>query len=317
MGVHVVVGASGGTGSAVCAELLAAGHTVRAVNRSGRGAPAGTEPVAADASDSALMRSVCAGADVVYHCVNPPFERWRSVFPVATRALIEAAGAAGARLVFADDTWMYGEVDGPMREDTPHRPVSEKGVLRAWLAEMLLGAHARGEVEVVIGRAPELYGPNVESLLGAAIFAAAVKGKTARWPGALDLPLTAVYIGDFARSLVTLGTHHAAAGAAWHVPVPPATTARGFMTEVFRQAGNEARIGQIPPALLTALKLFSPVVREGADLLYQFERPFLVDDSRYRSVIGGVATGWVDGIASTLAWYRGDPERTRVRLLPR
>lgn len=104
--------------------------------------------------------------------------------------MIEGAAGAGAKLVFADETWMYGKVDGPMTEDLPYRPISNEGVLRAWLAEMLLHAHARGKVRATIGRASELYGPAVRSVLGEILFGAALKGKKAHWIGDLDVPLT-------------------------------------------------------------------------------------------------------------------------------
>jgi len=316
MSTHVVVGASGGIGRAVCADLARRGLPVRAVTRSGTPTD-GAEALAADATDATAMRAACRDAVVVYHCVNPPFASWRAAFPAATRALLAAAGAAGARLVFADDTWMYGRVDAPMREDTTVAPVSEKGVLRAWLAEMVLAAHARGEVETVIGRAPELWGPGVESLLAGGIFAAAAQGRTARWPGDPDLPVTAGYTPDVGAALVELAlAPTSATGRVWHTPVPPPITGREFVERVFRAAGHAPRVGRITPAMVAALRLVSPVAREGAELLYQFEQPFLVDDSAFRSVFSTRATDWDTGIAATLGWYRADPERTRRRLVP-
>ena len=316
MTTHVVVGASGGIGRAVCADLARRGLPVRAVTRSGTPVD-GAEALAADATDPEAMRAACRDAVAVYHCVNPPFASWRAAFPAATRALLAAAGDAGARLVFADDTWMYGRVDAPMREDTTVAPVSEKGVLRAWLAEMVLAAHARGEVETVIGRAPELWGPGVESLLAGGIFAAAAHGRTARWPGDPDLPVTAGYTPDVGAALVELALAPASAtGRVWHTPVPPPITGRAFVERVFRAAGRAPRVGRITPAMVAALRLVAPVAREGAELLYQFEQPFLVDDSAFRSVFSTRATDWDDGIATTLDWYRADPDRTRLRLVP-
>ncbi len=182
--VHVVVGASGGTGSALVRELVGRGRRVRAVNRSGRlTAPAGVEVVAGDATDPVRMREVCRDAGVVYNAVNVPFTQWRDRFPAAVDGVLAGARAAGARLVFVDDTWMYGRVRAPMTEDLPYRPVSDKGVLRAWLAERVLAAHARGHVRTVIGRAPELYGPAVESVLGRNLFGPAARRGRAYWVG--------------------------------------------------------------------------------------------------------------------------------------
>jgi len=155
---HVVIGGSGASGSVVVRLLAERGAQVRAISRGGAfSVPPGVQTVGADATNPDRMREVCDGADVVYHCAMPPFAHWRALFPPMTDAILAGAEAAGARLVFADDTWMYGAVHAPMTEDLPSRPVSNRGVLRAWLAEKLLRAHDQGRVAVTIARAGELY----------------------------------------------------------------------------------------------------------------------------------------------------------------
>jgi nucleoside-diphosphate-sugar epimerase len=303
-GLHVVVGASGGTGSAVVRELHTAGRRIRAVNRSGTPAPPGVEVVAADATDAAQMRRACAGAAVVHHCVNPPFARWRELFPATVDGVLAGAAAAGAVMVFADDTWMYGRVTGPMTEDTPHRPVSDKGVLRAWLAERVLAAHHRGDVRTVIGRAGELLGPRVESVLARNLFAAALRGGTARWFGRLDRPLTPMFVDDFARGLITLGERPEAHGAAWHVPHPDPLTGRELVETIFAAAGTRPRVTALGTPAVRALGLLSPLARHGAEMIYQFERPFVVDGSRFARAFGAKTTPVEDAVATTLDWFR-------------
>jgi nucleoside-diphosphate-sugar epimerase len=123
-GLHVVIGGSGATGRVIVRELAARGKQVRAVNRSGRApVPEGAEAVAADATDPASIREACRGASVVYHCAMPTLGKWVELFPPMMEAVIEGAASAGAKLVFADDTWMYGKPEGPMTEDLPYRPV--------------------------------------------------------------------------------------------------------------------------------------------------------------------------------------------------
>src|SRR3712207_8098639 len=108
-GASVVVGAGGAVGRLVVAHLVAAGRPVRAVTRDGRdvGTP-GAEPVAADATDPGALTGACRGAAVVHNCVMPVLARWTEQFPVVTDALVDAASAVGARLVYVDDTWMSG-----------------------------------------------------------------------------------------------------------------------------------------------------------------------------------------------------------------
>ena len=304
--VHVVVGASGGTGSALVRELLRRGRTVRAVQRgSWAEAPPGVEVAAADASDPDAMREVCRGAGVVYNAVNPPFARWRETFPAVVDGTLAGARSAGARLVFVDDRWMYGRVTAPMTEDLPYRPASDKGVLRAWLAERVLAAHSRGEVPTVIGRAPELYGPVVESVLGRNLFGQALAGRRAFWVGALDEPLAPLFIDDFAHGLAELGEHEQALGQVWHLPSPAPLTARRFVELIAAEVGRPVAVTPLDERVVRTLGLVWPVAREGAEMLYQFRQPHSVDASRYVSTFGpGQVTPYELGIARTVDWYR-------------
>ncbi|GAB3526277.1 NAD-dependent epimerase/dehydratase family protein [Arthrobacter monumenti] len=305
--VHVVVGASGGTGRALVRELRRRGRRVRAVNRSTPVDPPvdGVEFVSADATDAAAMRQVCQGAGVVYNAVNPPLTRWRADFPAAVDGILAGAESAGARMVFVDDTWMYGRVDGPMAENLPSRPASNKGVLRAWLAERVLASHSRGQVATVIGRAPELYGPAVESLLGRNLFGAAVRDKPGLWAGALNMPLTPMYIEDFAYGLVELGERQEALGKAWHIPTPEPISAAGFIDLISVAIERPFRVHNLGPGLVRAAGVFSPVAREGAEMLYQFRQPHVIDSTKYRNAFGpGKVTDYETGIRETLRWYR-------------
>ena len=305
--LHVVLGATGATGRQVVAELLRRGHRVRAVNRGGNGRfPAGVEVAAGHAGDAARMIEVCAGATAVHSCVLPAFDRWIEEFPAALRGCIAGAGAAGATLTFADDTWMYGRVTAAMTESTPVAPVSNRGALRAWFAEILLGAHARGEVRVVIARAGELYGPGVNSLLDGRIFKPAAAGRPVIYIGDPDVPLTPTFIGDFARTLVTLGEQddESVLGRVWHVPHPMQTTAREFIGEIGRQCGTTPRIVPVPVGAVRPLGLVSPLVRQGAEILYQFTMPFVVNGMAFTTSFGEQPTTYTEGIAATLADMR-------------
>ncbi len=313
--VHVVIGASGGTGSALVRELVDRGRRVRAVNRSGRmTAPAGVQVLAGDATDPLRMREVCQGAAVVYNTVNVPFTRWRESFPAAVDGVLAGARGAGARMVFADDTWMYGRVSGAMTEDLPYRPVSDKGVLRAWLAERVLAAHHRGQVQTVIGRAPELYGPNVDSLLGRNLFGTALTHGRALWVGDLDQPLGPMFIDDFARGLAELGEHEAALGRVWHLPAPEPITARRFLELLSSQLDRPVTTVRLGTGMVRMLGRVWPVAREGAEVLYQFRQPHFLDSAAYRTAFGpGQVTPYEEGIRQTLSWYRSTPGLSLVR----
>jgi nucleoside-diphosphate-sugar epimerase len=119
---HVVLGAAGGTGSAVVRVLAAGGVRVRAVTRAGTAdVPEGVEQVRADVRTIEGARRACEGAAVAFHCAQPDYRKWPELFPPLTQAVIDGAVDADAKLVFADNLYMYRRTDGPMTEETPQR----------------------------------------------------------------------------------------------------------------------------------------------------------------------------------------------------
>jgi nucleoside-diphosphate-sugar epimerase len=195
---------------------------------------------------------------------------------------------------------MYGRVAGPMTEDTPERPVSALGVLRAWIAERMLHAATAGRVRVSIARAGELYGPGVRSLIAGNVFGAALRGRTVHWVGDPDLPLTPTFIGDFARTVAVLGLADSSDAAVWHVPHPAPTTGRALAGEACRQAGTRLRLRRHGSAQVRALGVVLPLARLGAGMVYQFEQPFVVDGSRAAAAFGLPATPYEEGVRATL-----------------
>ncbi|HYP46558.1 MAG TPA: NAD-dependent epimerase/dehydratase family protein [Propionibacteriaceae bacterium] len=310
--LHVVVGAAGATGRRVVSQLAAAGHRVRAVTRDGRDiGVSDIETVAGDGADPAAISRISAGASTIYHCAMPPIRRWRTDFPVLTDAMIQAAATIGARLVYADDTWMYGRVTAPMTAETAVRPVSQQGVLRALMAERILCAAAGGRIQASIVRAGELYGPGVRSMIADNVFRAAREGRTAIWFGDPDQPITPTFVDDFARTLAAVGTADQSAAAVWHVPHPPATTGRELALEVCRQAGTQLRLRKVRAPLLRVLGTAIPLAREAAELVYQFEQPFVVDGQPAVDAFGLRPTSWTAGIRECLGGETGTaPDRS-------
>jgi len=304
--LHVVFGASGGLGNAVVRELVRRGKRVRAVNRSGRAdVPAGVEIIKGDAADLASARAACDGAAVVYSCTNVPYPQWEEKFPALMAGIIEGAASAGARLVFCDNLYMYGQVSGPITEAMPYRASTRKGRTRARIAETLMQAHESGRVRATIGRVSDAYGPGaVNSFMGERVFEPMLAGKTVNMVGNLDMPHTYTFTEDFASGLVTLGEREEALGDIWHVPSAETLTTRQFLTLAFQVAGESARMRRTPSWMISALGVFSPVLREVKEMLYEFEEPFVVDHAKYEQAFGSDITPHREAIQKTLEWYR-------------
>ncbi|MET7303000.1 NAD-dependent epimerase/dehydratase family protein [Embleya sp. NPDC005575] len=306
--LHVVLGAGGAVGGAVVDELVARGRRVRAVNRSGAPTvPDGVEVHRGDITTADGAGAACAGGAVVYHCAAPAYTRWASEFPPMTDAIRRGAAAAGAKLVFADNLYMYGPVSAPMTEDMPYAAGFPKGRVRAEMARSLLAAHEAGELRVALGRASDYYGPRgVNSTVGETVFGAAVQGRVARWVGPLDQPHSFSYLPDFARGLVVLGEDARADGHAWHIPTAEPVTGRQFLDLLFAELGRPDKSAAVGHTLQRVLGLVNPTVRALGETWYQRDRPFVVDAGRFTETFGPLpATAHAEAIAATVAWFRG------------
>jgi nucleoside-diphosphate-sugar epimerase len=306
-GDRVVIGAGGGTGSAVVIELAGRDLRVRAVTRSGSGdVPEGVQQMAADVGTPEGARQACEGAAVVYHCAQPPYTKWPELFPPMTRAVLEGTAAAGAKLVFADNLYVYGAPDGPMREESPQRAQGKKGRTRIEMADAVLGAHAEGRLRVTVGRASDYYGPRgTASTVGENLMKPALRGKRTRWLGSLDQPHTLNYLEDMARGLVTLGERDQADGQVWHLPAAEPLTGRQFLEMVFEEAGHSPKLGVASRPMIRIGGLVNPLLREVNETLYQFERPFVSDGSKFQAAFGPFEpTPHPTAVRRTVDWFR-------------
>ena len=268
--------------------------------------PEGVEQVAADVGTTEGARRACEGAAVVYHCAQPDYRQWPELFPPLTQAVLDGAAVADAKLVFADNLYMYGPPDGPMTEETPQRAQGKKGRTRIEMADALLRAHADGRLRVTIGRSSDYYGPRgTASTVGENIMKPALRGKRARWLGSLDQPHTLNYLQDMARALVTLGERDEADGQVWHLPSAEPLTGRQFLALVFDAAGHPPKISVASRPMIRMAGLFNPFLRELNETLYQFERPFVSDPSKFQRAFGPFApTPHPEAIGPTVDWFR-------------
>jgi nucleoside-diphosphate-sugar epimerase len=303
---HIVFG-TGQVGGPLVDHLVKGGHDVVAVSRSGRARLPGAQVIAGDASDPAFATRACVGADVVYFCLNAThYGRWDEEFPPLQHGVLTGAMRAGARLVALENLYGYGSPDGrPLVETMAANPTSKKSATRQAMTEELFRAHATGRVQVAIGRASDYFGPGaLSSALGETVFAAALAGRRAQLLGDPDLPHSYSYTPDVAAALVTLGTAAGATGEAWHLPVPAATTTRHVIEHVYRAAGHQPRSLSAGRTTLRALGLVNPAIRELLHTVYQFDAPWVVDDSKFRTAFGVRATPLDDALDTTLEWYR-------------
>jgi nucleoside-diphosphate-sugar epimerase len=305
--MQVIVG-SGPVGTSIAHLLAASGESVRMITRSGSGPEHPLiERVAADAADRHRLTELAAGAEAFYNCANPNYTEWEQKWFPMNDAMIAAAKAAGAVYAITGNLYGYGpQPGGHMREDTPLAAVGRKGKVRI---KMWQDALASG-VRTVEARGADYLGAGAVGVFSAVLLPAIAKRRTAWVPGDPDLPHTFTYTGDMARTLVTLAHDERAWGRAWHVPSPEPISIRELADRYCDLVGApHLTMHKLPRWMNHAAGRFNGMLREMAEMDYQFYFPFHLDSALTAQTFGLTPTPIEVGLRETAE----DAERIATR----
>ncbi len=206
MTMTTILGAGGAIGNEL-AKILAARNTpFRLVSRSPKPV-AGAELLAADLADREQTVRAVAGSSVVHLLAGLKYELrvWHELWPRVMANAIEACKRAQAKLIFFDNVYMYGKVDGPMTEDTPYAPCSKKGEIRAKIATSLMNEVKAGGLSAMIARSADFYGPDTQNgVPNVLVFEAFAKGSRASWLVNAAVPHSLTFTPDAVHGLTLL-----------------------------------------------------------------------------------------------------------------
>jgi nucleoside-diphosphate-sugar epimerase len=307
-----IFGAAGSIGQILAPELDRRGIPFRVVGRNRArleqafGSLAHAEIFPADLGD---MRSAGAAAreiDTIFYCVGLPYPS-HHLHPVLMRATLEAAAAMKvARLVLVSSVYAYGVPrTSRVAETHPRIPGTRKGTWRREQEDLVLEARNKGQLDGLVVRLPDFYGPFADNSLANPVLRAALAGKTANWAGPTGTPHEFIYTPDAAPVIVDLASRADCYNDAWNLGGAGVISAVDFITRVYRAVGREPKYRTAGRGLLKIMGWFNPVMRELVEMLYLQETPVILDDSKLLAKLGPVhKTTYDEGIRRTLDWMR-------------
>ena len=309
MAENVTVVGYGAVGRETVKLLADRGDKVRVAQRSRpRGLRPEAEFVPVDVLNPESLVNASAGSEAVICCLGFPYDSrvWQKTWPKAMANLLSACEKAKARFIFADNLYMYGPQTAPLSESTPLQPVGVKPAARVAATRIWMAASQAGRLRVAALRAPDFYGPGViQAHLGDTAFGALARGGRAQFIGSPDTPHDFAYVPDCARAVVSLlDAPDDAYGQAWHAPSAPIRTPRQILALGAAAIGVAPRAIGLPTVLLGPLGLFVPPLRELAEMRFQWDRPYLVDSSRFAKRFWADATPFEIGAPATARWFR-------------
>ena len=285
--MQTILGATGQIAVELARELRR-NHTseLRLVSRNPRKVNETDALVAANLLDAGQTAAAVKGSEVVYFTAGLPPDTalWEAQFPTMLRNALNASRAAGARFVYFDNTYMYPQDARVLTEDAPFQPNGRKGQVRAAMATMVLEEMARADIPVLIGRAPEFYGPGkTQSFTNALVIDRLRLGEQPRVPLRDDTLRSLIWTPDASRALAALGNAPDAFGQTWHLPCDDERlTYKQFVALAAAAFGRPPDYTVIGGLTMTVAGLFKKEVREIRELLPRYKQDNLFDSTKFK-----------------------------------
>ncbi|MFP4975019.1 NAD-dependent epimerase/dehydratase family protein [Paenibacillus sp. CN-4] len=293
----IVLGATGGVGQPLTAELLKRGIETVAFGRSmgklqnlsaSLGTPARLHLAAGDAFNPDDVERAAEGADVIFHSANIPYHEMESRLLHLGESVMTAAQRLRTKIVVVDGIYPYGRrtVD-QATEDHPKRPHTRKGKIRLAYESLIFSNRWEG-AEPLIVRLPDYYGPSAQASYLDVTLGAIAAGKPAVFVGNMTVPREYVYLPDAAKMIVEVASKETSYGQNWHIPGPSLLSGKEIVRIAQAAAGTRKPVIPMGRISLSLAGLFNPVMKEVVEMLYLTEEPFVLSGSKYEREIGPI-----------------------------
>lgn len=295
-----------GSGGAIGVELAKALGTytkrIRLVSREPEKVNLTDEIFPADILDPIQLENSVRGSEIVYVTVGFPYSYkvWKATWPKFVDNLLAVCEKEGCKLVFFDNVYMYDQNSlNPMTETTPIAPSSRKGEVRARVAQAIMERTQTGRVKALIARSADFYGPSIDktSVLTETVFKPLSAGKTANWLGSDKFKHSFTFTTDAGKATALLGNSESAFGQVWHLPTASnPLTGKEWVEVVAKKMGAKARHRVAPKLMVRLMGLFMPVMREFVEMIYQYDRDYVFDSSKFEKHFNFKPTTYEEGI---------------------
>ena len=297
--MHTILGAGGAVANSLTRTLSEAGEPVRLVSRRKLQTSGNTSWIGADLKDYEQVKQAVKGSDVIYMCAGLPYNRkiWAVEWPLIMQNLIEAGKITGARIIFFDNVYMYGRVQGPMTESTPYNPCSVKGAIRAKIADQLMSEAGAGNINATIARAADFYAAEtLNSFFDMMVLAKYSKKQKAMWLGNVDTKHSFTFVPDTGKALYVLAKDPQSRNQVWHLPTAPARNGTEFIKLAASAFNVKPEYRSINKFMLHTIGLFNKLIRETAEMYYQYQYDYIFSSAKFEKQYGIKPTSYEDGL---------------------
>jgi nucleoside-diphosphate-sugar epimerase len=262
----------------------------------------------ADLLDAESVNKALEKADIAYLTVGLPYdsEIWLRDWVRVMENVIAGCKQNSSKLVYFDNTYAYAQDSKIQTEETPLLSEGKKGQGKKLAAELLLKAIANKEIEAVICRAPEFYGPGkTKGLTNVLVFDNLRKAKKPKVFLNDNVLRTFIFTPDASKAMALIGNTTSAYGQTWHLPCDDnRLTYKEFIGEIGKQLGRIIKYDILSWWLLKIASFFNKNLKETQELLPRYAIDNIFESSKFKNKFPDFkVTSYQEGIRTILEDY--------------
>jgi nucleoside-diphosphate-sugar epimerase len=301
--MQTILGSTGVIGKELAKALPQYTNNIRLVSRNPKKVNDGDELFSANLLNTEEILKAVKDSEVVYLTAGLQYDInvWRKDWSVIMKNVIDACKKNNSKFVFFDNVYSYGKVEGWMTEESPVKPDSEKGKVRAELNKMIMSEVKLGNLKAIIAKAADFYGPNTPlSFVNLMVFENFKKGKKAQWMLDVNKKHSFTYTPDAGKGTAILGNTESAYNQIWHLPTNRnVLTGKEFIEITAKSMGVKPEYMVVKKWMLSMLGLFNKVIKENNEMLYQNDSDYLFDSTKFEKAFNYKPISYEEGIINT------------------
>ena len=291
--MQTILGAGGAIANELVKELRANHQPYRLVSRNPK-PDSDQQWHGGDLTNAASVRAAVKGSEIVYLTAGLKYDIrvWREQWPKIMSNTIEACKYENCKLIFFDNVYSYGLVKGKMTEETPYNPSSRKGEVRAKIASHLMEQVKKGNLQAMIARAADFYGPKYDkAVFNIMVFQRLAKGGKAILPMSDATIHTYSYTPDMGKALYLLAQNASAFNQVWHLPTTSElVTGKDLVAKIASALQVSPKYSVYGNFMFKLAGIFNRDIKEIVETLYQWEYDYIFDSSKFEKAFGMKAT---------------------------
>ena len=302
--MQTILGAGGAIGIPLAKELVRFSDKIRLVGRNPKKVNPSDELFTADIIDYNQTLEAVKGSDIVYLVAGLKYDLkvWQAQWPVLMKNVIDACKKHRAKLIFLDNVYMYGRVNGWMTEETPFNPCSRKGEIRARIAQMLIDEYKNKNLDAAIVRSADFYGSNIRSsVFNILVIDKLKKGQSANWLLNDNVKHSFTYNIDAARAAALIGNTPSAFNQTWHLPTDKnALTGAEYIKLTAGILVSKPKYFVLKKWQLRLVGFFVSDIKESMEMLYQNEYEYLFNSTKFENYFNIKPTSYKEGLTASV-----------------